>query len=380
MPRVPEHWFVSRTSNHLALKRQPSENLSGSAIMIRMLAAGVCGTDLAMIGGARPCRAEVLGHEGVGVVVSSPQNSGLSKGERVIVNPVHRKKPEFVIGHSTDGIFREVFCLETSESLQGGLLVKCPGECSIPNADLALAEPIASVLYSFELLRKNGNASSLLIRGSGTIGVLAAKLWSTVEGSTVVLVSSSEEHALWLRQACHFPHSVRVCSMEASHGLAQGGTSAGFDSAILCCSRRDACQGLHFLMDSVRENATIDLMAGFPVDYKEPRLGGIDLDPIRWNNICGAQNGPATTVLDQVSGRPLTLTGHRGTSERHILQAVDLLSRGTISLADFPHRLLTLAELPGAVSDMLPTHMRRNTKWIKAIVAFSQDDSGAANG
>jgi 2-epi-valiolone-7-phosphate 1-reductase len=377
---MPEHLFVSRVSNQLAVKQQPSEDISDSAIVIRMLAAGVCGTDLAMIGGARPCRAEVLGHEGVGVVVSCPENSGVSKGARVIINPVHRKHPEIVIGHSRNGIFREVFCLETSDSVHGGLLVECPKECSIRNADLALAEPIASVLYSFELLREKRNADSLLIRGSGTIGVLAAKLWPTFGGSSAVLVSMSEKHARWLRQACHWPENVRICSIEVSHAFAEAGAFAGFDSAILCSSRHDAPRGFHFLMDSVRESATIDLMAGFPTEHKECRLGGVDLDRIRWKNIGGVQSGPATTAVDQRTGKALNLVGHRGTSERHILQAVELLSRGKISLGDLPHRLLTLDELPAAVSEMLPTNTRRNTKWIKAIVTFPQRDSGEAHG
>ena len=381
MPRVPEHLFVSRVSNQLAVKRQPSHSISDSSIVIRMLAAGVCGTDLAMIGGARPCRAEVLGHEGVGIVLSCPKNSGIPEGARVIINPVHRKQPENVIGHSRDGIFREVFCLETSDAVDGGLLVECRNEFSIRNADLALAEPIASVLYSFELLRGKTKAPSLLIRGSGTIGVLAAKLWSMYDESSAVLVSNSEEHARRLRQTCTWPENVRVCSIEASHFISEDHTFPEFESAILCCSRRDAPRGFHFLMDSVKESATIDLMAGFPADYKEDRIGGVDVDRIRWNNICGVQSGsPATTAVDQRTGKVFNLIGHRGTSKHHILQAIELLSRGTISLADLPHRLLALKELPAAVDEMLPTGTRRNTKWIKAIVTFPQSDFGDTHG
>jgi 2-epi-valiolone-7-phosphate 1-reductase len=120
-------------------------------------------------------------------------------------------------------------------------------------------------------------------------------------------------------------------------------------------------------------------MAGFPADYTEPRLGGAELDRIRWNNICGVESGPATTVVDQNTKRSLRLVGHRGTSERHILQAVELLSRRIISLADIPHRQLTLQELPTAVSEMLSPN-RCNTKWIKAIVDFPQESAGDANG
>lgn len=378
MPRVPEHLFVSYTYRNLTLKQQPSAILDDSAVVIRMQATGVCGTDLAMLSGTRACRAEVLGHEGVGVVLSAPENSSVTEGTRVIINPVHRNRPELVIGHSRDGVFREVFWLDSSEAVQAGYLVACPNECSLAGADLSLAEPLASVLYSLELLRKKRNATSLLIRGSGTVAILAARVWSTFEGCKAILVSKSEPHAQWLRQAIPWPANVKVETMEAIHSLTRSDLNVVFDSAILCCSREDAPRGLHFLMDSIQDGATIDLMAGFPPEFADPRLGPVELDRIRWNNICGVQSALATTVIDQTTKKTLNLIGHRGTSERHILHAVEMLSRGAVSLADIPHRQLTLQELPKTVSAMLSPE-RQNMKWIKAIVTFPRGSFGEAN-
>jgi len=132
-------------------------------------------------------------------------------------------------------------------------------------------------------------------------------------------------------------------------------------------------------MDSIQDCATIDLMAGFPPEYRDPRLGGIELDRTRWNNICGVQSAPPTTVTDHGTKKTLNLVGHRGTSERHILQAVEMLSSGAISLADIPHRKLTLRELPASVSAMLSAE-RQDMKWIKAIVTFPQQTFGETNG
>src|SRR5271163_1991314 len=114
MPRVPEHSAVWRLPNQsgLTVKEQFSETASDSAIVIKMLSAAVCGTDLAILSGTRPGRAEILGHEGVGIVLYAPENSSVSQGERVIINPVHRARPEIVIGHSRNGVFRGLFCIE----------------------------------------------------------------------------------------------------------------------------------------------------------------------------------------------------------------------------------------------------------------------------
>ena len=117
-------------------------------------------------------------------------------------------------------------------------------------------------------------------------------------------------------------------------------------------------------------------MAGFPAEYREPRLGGVSLDRIRWNNSCGVGTAPPTSIVDRSTGKTIHLIGHRGTAERHILQAIELLSRGVISIADIPHRLFTLEQLPGAVNRMLATKTRHDTKWVKAIVVFSPKERG----
>ena len=369
---VPTHQLVLRQSNQLVLKQQPATTVDDSAILIKMQAAGLCGTDLAMLSGGRVCDAEVLGHEGVGVVLSAPTDSPVAEGTRLIVNPVHHSKPECVIGHSRDGVFRELFWLDASEMIQAGFLVQCPAECLTDSATLALAEPLASVLYSLELLRQKSDAT-LLVRGSGTIAILAVKLWSSHPSSKAVMVSKSEAHAQWLREIVPWPTNVEIRSLETNDRSA---SCSGFSAAILCCSREDAPSGFQFLLNCVEEGATIDLMAGFPSDYQEPRLGTIGLDRIRWNNICGVESAPPTIVKDKKTGKTLSLIGHRGTSERQILDAISLLSQEAVSLADVPHERITLEELPAIVRGIL-SPARQKMKWSKAIVTFPQENPGA---
>jgi len=374
MLRLPGHSVVLRLPDQkrVSVKHQDASTVDDSTIVIKMLAAGVCGTDLAILSGARPGQAEILGHEGVGVVAYAPQNCGLSKGTRLIINPVHQKDPHIVIGHSRDGIFREWFCLAAADADEGGFLVSCPRDCLVGDLELALAEPVASALYSLELIREKRTAASLLIRGSGTMGILTAKLWSVLTGRDAILVSKSEAHARWLREHTHWPANVHICWTATLPGLLGERVSSDLKAAILCCSREDAPEGLGLLLDTVQDGATINLMAGFPADYRESRLGDVPLDGLRWNNIRGVNSAPPTAVVDRRGGKTVYLVGHRGTAEHHVLHAVDLLSRGVISLADVPHRPLTLDELPGAVAEMLSSNAGRAVMWVKAMVAFSQ--------
>jgi threonine dehydrogenase-like Zn-dependent dehydrogenase len=349
----------------LVVRRQPPALFPDSTIVVKLLAAGVCGTDLAILSGARAGQATVLGHEAVGVVHSSPAGSALSRGASVIVNPVHGCSPGSVIGHSQDGVFREWFCMDASEVEAGQFLVSCPGS---PFHDLVLAEPLASVLYAIELLQENGSRGMLLVRGSGTVGVLAARMWPRITGSPAIVVSSSRQHAAWLSASIRWPSNVAVGCASELPALVAGRT---VDAGILCCSRQDAAEGLALLFASIRSGATIDLMAGFPPGHNQDRIYGLDLDAVRSSHICGVRQGPPVLVNAPAGGKSVFLIGHRGTSHRHILQAVALLSDGAVSLDDLPHRLLGLQELPDAVCRMLSAEQRHATHWIKAVVSFN---------
>jgi threonine dehydrogenase-like Zn-dependent dehydrogenase len=376
--QTAEHLVISRLSGrpNLAVRRQPVEDVSPQSIVIRMLAAGVCGTDLAMLSGGRVCGAEILGHEAVGLIVHTPAGSGTPAGARVVINPVHRKHPEVVIGHSRNGVFRQFFCVNRDESEEGHLLVPCPHGCALSAAELVLTEPLASVLYSIELLHSRCGDCSLIVRGSGTIGILAVKLWAMLTGRPAILVSQSETHAHWLSDAVSWPAPVHVCSVgNLAHTIAGYSGNADFRAAVLCCSRESAPAGLKLLLDHLPQHSTIDFMAGFPAEFQEPRLRGLALDRVRWDNSCGAHFAEPTPATDAATSNTVYLTGHRGTGERHILAAIGLLSRRVISLADIPHRIFTLEQLPAAVERMLSTD-RVNTKWVKAIVTFSQKDHG----
>ncbi len=373
MPRVEQHLVASflPDQSKLTVQQVNAANYTDSFIVIKMLSAGVCGTDLAMISGSRICHTDVLGHEGVGVIVYSPKSSSFVIGTRVIINPVHKENPRVVIGHSMNGIFREIFCIDSSTVETGNLLLACPRNCALGNLDLVLVEPLASVLYSLELLKVIG-LTSLLIRGSGTVAILAAKVWSQSFGSSATLISQSEKHAQWLRASVAWPNNVNICF--SADFINRNKES---DCAILCCSRETAPEGLNWLLDNLRDGATIDLMAGFPTEYREPRLGEVSLDAIRGLNVCGVNSVPPVMIPDLLTGKTVNLVGHRGTSTRHILGAIDLLSSGDISLADIPHRIFNLSELPGAVNTML-SRERDNAKFVKAIVDFSSAPAGEA--
>ncbi|HEY7095831.1 MAG TPA: medium chain dehydrogenase/reductase family protein [Terriglobales bacterium] len=376
---MPEHRVLSRLTpdNSLAVRKHKSQSIEDSNVLIRMSSVGICGTDLAMLSGKRAVQAEILGHEGVGKIAQAPEGWPIPVGTRVVINPVHRIRPGVVIGHSSDGVLREWFWLNANEADTGELLVRCPDGCTLEDTELVLAEPLGSVLYSLELLRRNSAGSGLLIRGSGTIGILAAVAWSRFMTTPVLLVAGSEEHAEWLSAFSNWPANVFICSTtNLQDTIREHSLASRLTAAILCSSRAEAPEGLRLLLDVLPDGATIDLMAGFPTEYKEGRIPEVNLDQVRWKNSCGTNFSPATTISDRVTNKSMFLLGHRGTAKRHILDAIQVLSSGAVSKSHLPHCFLTLEQLPEAVTNMLCNQRRHGMKFVKAIVDFSRDNLG----
>lgn len=162
----------------------PEPSVEPGEVKIRMLAGGVCGSDLSVIHGAReiPGYPWVIGHEGGGVVVEvAPDVTELAEGDTVIIEPniacmqcewclrgetkmcTHRG----ILGINRPGIFSEYvvvpapFAWKVPENTPGGIL--------------ASLEP--SVVAHVAVQRyMDTDYRNVLVMGAGSQGLIVATL------------------------------------------------------------------------------------------------------------------------------------------------------------------------------------------------------------
>jgi L-iditol 2-dehydrogenase len=166
----------------IRLEREPVPQPGPGQTLVRVSAAGICGSDLhwwdeAGIGDARLARPLVLGHEMAGVIAGGPR-----RGQRVAIDPAipcghcaqcHRGQRNLCprvkfAGHGdTDGGLREFLTWPTE------LLHELPE--SLSDAGGALLEPLGVALHALDLghLRLGGSAAVI---GCGPIGLLLIQL------------------------------------------------------------------------------------------------------------------------------------------------------------------------------------------------------------
>ena len=315
------------------LQRLPSgfkfvtTNINGiepGEMIVRLLAVGICGTDKQMIRQERADSAAVIGHEGVGsILLAGAGVSGFSAGQLVVFNPVNPHDQDLVLGHSTSGLLQTYRVISEAEISHGLVLqvdLPCATELGI------LAEPLGAAIYAHELIAKYTNVEKLAIVGGGPEGLLSALYALGNLGREVFLVHNESSRLDWIagQEILHrekmFLDSDRLASeiLAATRGR-------GVDATIVCTSRRGSLAALSKALLYTRNEGCINLTVGFDSNDRLGELPDVDLGAIRRRNVCGHPvEGFASR--HRVSGRNLYLTGHRGTSRTHILQAIETLT------------------------------------------------------
>lgn len=181
--------------------------ISGDEVLIRVMAAGVCGTDLHIFDGAKGASEcfppVVLGHEFAGVVEAvGPEVRNVKVGDHVTADPsiecgkcyaCQTGKPHFcetysATGVTYDGGFAELVKVQEKQVFQ----IKK----DVPYEQAAMCEPLGCCLHGIDRAGIR-TGDTVLIIGGGTIGLIMVQL-AKLAGAATVIVSEpiEEKHAI----------------------------------------------------------------------------------------------------------------------------------------------------------------------------------------
>jgi len=189
--------------NDLRVENVPVPVIAPDEVLLRVLRANICGTDLRILhGGHRKYPAGVTripGHEVVGEVAAAGERvTGYLPGQRLFVAPNmgqgdsretisgnNNLDPNYeAIGITLDGAFAEYLRVPAAAVRQGNLM---PVRREVDPAVAALIEPLACVWRGQNKVGVSAG-DVVLVMGAGPIGVMHVML-ARLRGATRVIVS-----------------------------------------------------------------------------------------------------------------------------------------------------------------------------------------------
>lgn len=216
----------------MPLRELPAPWPAPGEVLVRVRAAGVCGSDVHGFTGSTGRRTPgvIMGHEFSGIVEALGEGaSGHVPGDQVAIQPIiscgvcaqcRRGRPNLClhrrgIGWSVHGGYAEFVCVPARNAL--------PLPSGVEWVQGALAEPLAVALHAVNLTPLN-LGDRVVVLGAGTVGLLCV-LALRQRGAGPIIVSDLSDHRLELARRLGASEVIRADRQDpvsAVHDLTGG--------------------------------------------------------------------------------------------------------------------------------------------------------------
>lgn len=326
----------------VASEELPMPEPAAGEALIRVKAAGICGSDIGAFRGSNPLVSypRVIGHEIAGEVLSVPEGcDSLNPGDHVIADPY------LYCGHCYPCSLGRTNCCENLRVLgvhcEGGMaeyfahpadmLVKVPADMDW--ALVPLAEPLTIALHGLHRAKLSAG-EHIAISGAGPIGLLAA-MSALHYGAVPILIDPVKER-LELARKLGVAHTVCLGEEEPLQSIRQ--ITAGRMAEVVM-EASGATSAITLALD-------ISSFAGRVIFTGWPK-----------------SETPIDTA--KITKKELDIRGAR-TSAGEFQEAVNLIYNGSINVRAILTNTPSLSEAPEAIRDM----EKNPGKYLKSNVIF----------
>lgn len=299
-------------------------------VLIKMEAAGICGSDVGAFRGTNPLVTypRIIGHEIAGTIIEEGEGmpASIKKGDRVIINPYIYCNKCYpcsigrtnccehlqVIGVHVDGGIQQVF------NHPARLVHKLPD--SLPFAHAPLGEPLTIALHALHRTRLQ-QGEYIAIIGAGAIGLLSA-LAALQYQATPILIDMVQARLDYAR-SLGVKHVINPAEQSSKQQLAQitGGQMA---QVVVEASGANS---------AIRESLDLASFAG--------RIA-----------LTGWPKQETSLPTNLITFKELDICGSRTSNAKEFAEALALLSQMKIVPEQIITQIVTLEDIPEAVRNL----------------------------
>ena len=307
-------------------------------ILAKVVFSGICTTDLQILRGERGLEPTVLGHEGVCQVLEVGKNvKGLTGGEMIILNPNNPLDDHDKLGHTREGLFQE-YVKFGQEFVERGQVLSLGR--SAASATDTLVEPLSCVVAAQERIKDRIAGKNVLVIGAGLMGLLFVLMNVRMGGRNVFLANRSKERLDFaVARGIVQKNKAFVIGECLSTQVDEVSAGEGVDIVIICVSLGQGVRAAQDASAYVNAGGCVYLFAGFRPGDVLTLDGSEKMDA--WSI-----RSDWKTERSQVAGKPVDLSGHRGSRNKDLTMAANIIRDDSLSFGRVISHIISLDVLP----------------------------------
>jgi L-iditol 2-dehydrogenase len=268
----------------IRIKEVPMPECGDGDIVIRVEAAGICGSDVRIYySGHREVQPpQIIGHEIAGTIIAVGKGvTGYREADRINLTTevscqhcryCRRGRPNLCADRKALGLYYAggfaQYMLVPAAAVQGGNVVKLPD--SLPFPEAALIEPVTCGLNAQSYLQI-GPADRVAILGAGAMGCVLLALAKLCGATQTILINARSQSRLALARRIGADHYLSAAEQDPVEAVRALTGDAGADVVIVAANAPTAAE------QAVRMaglQGRVCLFAGFPADAAQISLDG----------------------------------------------------------------------------------------------------------
>lgn len=307
-------------------------------VIARILYSGICTTDLQILRGERGLEPIVLGHEGVCQVLEVGKDiSSLDVGEIIVLNPNNPLDDHDKLGHTREGVFQK-YVKFGREFLDRGQVLALGN--SVISPTYTLIEPLSCVVAAQNRIKDRISGRNVLVVGAGLMDLLFVLTSTAMGARNVFLTNRSNERLNQAAAKGIVQKGKTFCmSQRASSQVDAASVGEGVDIVIICVSLGQGVQEAEAALGYVNTGGCVYLFAGFQPGDVLTLDGGRKLDA--WS----VRSGWKTEQV-HMAGKPVDISGHRGSRQKDLVMAANLIRCDSLSFGRVISHIISLDALP----------------------------------
>ena len=346
-------------------------------VLIAPRFVGLCGTDVQVYLRGQEAVANILGHEGVGIVVEVGRAvTSWKHGDAVVFNPVNPVDPDEVLGLSYDGLFQERVLIQNAESVSW-LIHRISHRMLKPIGTLIV--PVATAIYSARLASTVAGSLGMrraVVVGDGPIALINSIVLRLSVYRSVQMIHGSSSRYRWAVGNGYFePSNVIPRTGLVAESVKRNFGGMESEAVIVCVPAEATEQSANDALGYLKPGGLINFVSSSFPPVISLSGGDVNLSELQRRNSSGLPSAGAFEEFVSSAGKLVNISGQRGVSSSDLHAGIELLTGNSQLFKSLITDVVAMDKAVSAIGNSIDWALGRGdgVRSMKTVIELNKD-------